>query len=195
MVSVIPEEHLNQQLISRQFPHCSSTQLLWEVMFTANLQNTFGSRWATSHTLFDEHAFLQSGKTICRRMLSFCILLLFEMSPSSASLPQICAKIALNSHQKTTESKLLGCNNTLWHKLWSWLGESFVNESQLQFFFFKPNLPTVSLWIPSPLPDQLAKSSRLRNSVEASHRSFPKHLAARDQAEPRGQSWILLGLP
>lgn len=135
MVSVIPEEHLNQQLISRQFPHCSSTQLLWEVMFTANLQNTFGSRWATSHTLFDEHAFLQSGKTICRRMLSFCILLVFEMSPSSASLPQICAKIALNSHQKTTESKLLGCNNTLWHKLWSWLGESFVNESQLQVFF------------------------------------------------------------
>lgn len=88
MVSIIPEEHLKQQLISKQFPHCSSSQLLWEIMLTANLLNTFGSRWATSHTLFDEHAFLQSGKTICRRMLSFCILLVFEMSPSSASLPQ-----------------------------------------------------------------------------------------------------------
>lgn len=135
MASAIPEEHLNQQLISKQFPRCSSTQLLWEVMLTANLLNTFGSRWATSHTLFDEHAFLQSGKTICRRMLSFCILLVFEMSPSSASLPQTLAlRMFLTAIRRQLKVNRSVAATTLWQELWSWLGESLVNESQLPVF-------------------------------------------------------------
>lgn len=92
--------------------YCSSTQLLWKVILAANLQNTFSSRWATSHKLFEEHALLQSGKTICRRKLSFFTLLVFELSPSTVSLP---GPFVLRQLLFTATGRpLLGHSNTLW---------------------------------------------------------------------------------
>lgn len=168
------KRNLDQHPVALQAQFPTSTQLLWEAVLAATVQSTSGSRWAASHTLFEEYAFLQSGKIICRRKLGLCTVVVFELTPSSISLP---GPFVLRRLLFTTTRRQLkvNCLVTATDSLrWDLeLVRRIPTQSLTIFGFIKPKtFQQLSLSFPDPFLHNLAETSRLSSSVEVCHRSF-----------------------